>query len=178
VPASPPGAPAVPATLTANVAIVNDVLELQLCADRLRAHADSGTYNGDVLLVGGGLSSSVDVPVRITLADTRTKTLLPLFFTVVVIIGSSYAWLLDAKIAATEIIFDAAAFRKYLGWWGTANGFVSIVFGLVAAAGVFNAQYLASDTWGSTGWQYVTIGGSMIGAFVAAATVTRVPGGA
>jgi hypothetical protein len=163
------------ASITASDFIVGNTLLLQLCADRSLAMADPGTYNGNVALVGGGLPSQVIVPVSISLSDTRTRFLVPVYFTLALIVGSIYGWILDATLKGDDNIFSSERVRDYFVWFWSLRGILAVIFGLAAATGVFKAQYLSSDDWGSVGWQYVTLAVSMLGAFVSAATVARVP---
>lgn len=58
----------------------------------------------------------------------------------------------------------------YLNWCFTPAGIVTVVVGVAAALGVYNATYLSSDNWGASAWQFLSILGALFSGFLAAST--------
>jgi hypothetical protein len=149
-------------------------LQVTVCANRDSAHVQPGSYTGTIVLNNG--PGTARVPFTITLSTTQVRSLVTTYFSLVVIFGSFYSWALQKSITADQNVLGLSAVQRYLMWLPTLAGVIGLVAGTAAALAIFNAQYLASDVWGSDLKDYWGLLGAMFLAFIGAATVARVPG--
>ena len=167
------------ARVVAGIESIDDastLLALEVCADRSLAGADPGTYKGSVVLKTD--TAATIVPITLKLSDTNVRWVLPTYIVATLLFGSLYTWALSRNFVATERVIGTKGVKSYLEWLATVGGIVSIVAGMAAALAVLNAQYVRADVWGDELWDAVTLMGSMFVAFIGAATIARIPGGA
>jgi hypothetical protein len=93
------------------------------------------------------------------------------------ILGSLNSWALGRNQAADDVAINTSRVREYLRWWVTLGGIVAIVAGMAAALGIFSAQYLNADVWGSQLKDVIGLAAAMFVAFIGAATVAHLPAG-
>jgi hypothetical protein len=165
-------------SITAGITNIDDsgkLLALTICADRSAAGADPGSYKGSVVL--NSTAGAVTIPVVMKLSDTHVPVVLPAYLAATLVFGSLYSWALRRNIGAEERVVNTSNVRLYLRWWTTLGGIVSVVAGMTAAFGIFNAQYLSADVWGSQLQDVFGLAAAMFVAFIGAATVAHLPGG-
>ena len=139
--------------------------------------APAGSYAGTISLVDPRIER-VDIPLAVSMAYPVWR--LPLVVLLLVIpVAIGYLWLLKGSFHAgrpeatdATIIqlwqFDAYAFSR--------NGILAIGAGAAAAALVFSATYLSSQTWGASFVDAISLFGAMFAGFVAASTPVTAAG--
>ena len=157
--------------ISTSLATQGDFVEMNICADSADA-ADPGSYQGEieVFSTNGG---SLVLPLSITLADNNLRAVVALSL-LTLLVGNLYLYALFRSLQ-TDDHLDLLRLRDYVYWCGTVKAIVAGAFGLAAAATVFNAQYFASDSFGSSLWQYPTLFVSMLAAFIGAGSAASVP---
>lgn len=152
--------------------IADDRVRVSLCVDRRDASklGDPGTYRGTVSIIDPRVART-DLPVQIEAADPRWT--FPLFLVLLSVVAATWVtWMVKEQKA------DSARFRpsEWFIWSGTAIGIISIVAGAAAAAGVYQARYLSSSTWGSAVSDYVALLTAGFVAFMGVTTSLHVAG--
>ncbi len=127
---------------------------------------DPGTYSGAVTITDPRLPAT-SIPVQLNLSYTNSYRL-ALILVGTVLVGSAYLMVLRRGDGNQE--FGVSDFDSFLR---TPSAIAAVIAGTASATTAFSTVYIASDTWGSSLGEFLSLTATTFTAFVAAGTAFR-----
>jgi hypothetical protein len=127
-----------------------------------------GSYTGSVTIDDPRLATS---PVPVTVTIQYQGIFLVLLGTALVFVAALFFKWATVRRGDDRPVF----YRRALGdfWRWLLDMIVGVLAAVVAAAGIFNAQYLENPSWGTRGWEFWALAGAIFSAVVAAVSANE-----